>query len=276
VNSLRKEFLGTINKDKKTLERRFRGGFRHFITKDFDLLEINEIRQHIINNLKDSKLNPNNIQKIMQTLKRLFNYAIEEEYITRNPIKDSMIPKREKSKLLIFTHEEIQKLIEYFKVKDKEFALLIQLISITGTRINETLSMEWDDIDESKILIHGKNKHDRFLPMEALPELVEIFEQLKSYYNGTKLFRWNSPAPAQRILKRGCIELGFYVEDKSFHSIRKFVENYLIFEKGIDANIVAEFMGHSRQVQEEHYVKGYEQEAYFRKLTEQIKSERKL
>ncbi len=126
---------------------------------------------------------------------------------------------------------------------------------IIGVRIEEAIKINWLDISEDAILIHGKGGRDRQFPRLLFPEIESVLNNLKVFEkkNNGKLLYWTSYAKLEMKLREACIELGFYEEGKSFHSIRKYCENKLINNDDFNPYEVAEIMGHSIQVQETHY-----------------------
>lgn len=270
VESLYEEFMAVRGHQSDSNERRLKYAFKHFMTENFDIIQTDNIRAHINAKIQSTTLSPNNSRKILQSLKTFFQYAVDEGYIIRNPVINSMIPSGEKSDLLVFTRAEVDKLIEFFEKSNPEMALLIEFVAITGTRITETINVRWDDINDTRILIHGKGNKDRIFPLEPFPELKFLLKKMEPFDNGEKLFKWISQASLQRQLSKACQKLGIYESNKNFHSIRKMRENELIILYGLDLNITAELMGHSRQVQEKHYLEKMQESVLTKKILDQL------
>ena len=237
-------------------QRKFKQSCSHFLKKDFLLDDFENLKNHIHDNIHKSKLHQNSKQKLLQALKQIFSYAIEEGYMVRNPIKKNAIPKPVKPEYVIFSVDDVNSLIDYFAQQNKiEFSLFIKFISITAVRVNEAIQIYWSDIDEEKILIHGKGNRDRPFPINAFPEIFPVLEELKQFKdtNNGKLFKWNSYAKLEKWIRDAVSELG--IENKgNFHAIRKMRENQLIQDEDLDLNIVAEILGHTKRVQEKHYL----------------------
>lgn len=270
IDSLFIEYTAIRNNQFPDHLRRLRYAFRHFLTADLSINNIDEIRDHINNNIAATTLSINNSRKILQALQRFFRFAVDEGYIERNPIINTMIPSAVKPDKKIFSPEEVEQIIEYFADKKPELALLIKFISITGARISETINLRWEDINDTRILIHGKGNKDRIFPIKPFPELKQVLNDLRLFDNDGKVFQWDAVTNLQIHLRNACTKLGFREEKKSFHSIRKMRENQLIIEYGLDMNITAELMGHTRRVQEEHYLDVMKEETLTQKIIEQI------
>lgn len=239
-----------------TAQRKFNQACTHFIKKDFYLDDYESIKNHVIENLKNNKLHQNTRHKLIQALRQIFTYGVEEGYLDRNPVTKNIIPKPVKPEYVIFSFIEVKKLIEYFLKKEKiEFSLLIEFLSITAVRINEAIQISWLDIDEEKITIHGKGNRDRPFPIQAFPEIIPVLKKLEEFkdINNGKLFRWNSYAKLEKWIRDALKDMG--IENKgNFHAIRKMRENQLIQDEDLDLNIVAEILGHTKRVQEKHYL----------------------
>lgn len=240
----------------KTAQRKYTYACSSFIKKDFFLKQVDEIQDHISHNKNHCKLHDNTKRKLLMNLKQLFDYAISRGYMPRNPVIKEMLPKPVKSKNVVFSFEEVNTIVEYFeKNQKKEFALLIRFIANTGVRIAEAIRVAWKDINDGMILIHGKGNRERQFPIKPFPEVEQILNELKELNgNGSEyLFRWNSYAKLEKWIRDALKELKINKE-VNFHAIRKMFENRLINDEDLDSNIVAEILGHSRRIQEQHYL----------------------
>lgn len=240
----------------KTAQRKYSYACSTFIKKDFFLLQVDDIQDHISHNKNRCHLHDNTKRKLLMNLKQLFDYAISRGYMPRNPVIKEMLPKPVKSKNVVFTFNEVEKLIQYFQETEKiEFSLLIRFIANTGVRIAEAISIKWKDIKDDMILIHGKGNRERQFPIKPFPEVAEILTELIEFkeINNGKLFKWNSYAKLEKWIRDAIAELEIN-KDVNFHAIRKMFENRLINDEDLDSNIVAEILGHSRRIQEQHYL----------------------
>jgi site-specific recombinase XerD len=221
--------------------------FSHLLkNKKLKLDNIKGIRSHVQDNVQNSELHNNTIRKHLQSVRQLFDYAVEENYIATNPIPRRMLPNNKYSDPVLFTEAELFEIIEYFK--ESEMALLVKFVMITGVRIAEAIALTADDIHDDHILIHGKGNRLRKFPINPFPELRPLLRELKSN-NG---FSWKNQQNPQRILKKAKTDLGIH-KDASFHSIRKYAENKMI-NRGYNINAVAQLIGHTTKVQSAHYI----------------------
>lgn len=89
-----------------------------FIKEESDVVELEETNHlHIkgyIQHLTSKQLSEVYINTIVRTFRAYFRYAVEEQYIIKNPI-DKI--KRQKEPLVLintFTHEEVSRMVKYY------------------------------------------------------------------------------------------------------------------------------------------------------------------
>ena len=135
--------------------------------------------------------------------------------------------------------------------------LLISVLLDIGARIDEVLSLRWVDVDFDNllVLVHGKGRKDRRVPMS-----LELRKRLFQYQRrvqdenqrdvssdlvfgtrgGTKQQRRN----VLRDVKNRCRELGFEPPARTLHAFRHtFATNYL--RRGGNVFLLQRALGHS-------------------------------
>jgi integrase len=197
--------------------------FKLYLPADASLNDLSFIRNHIIQKSEDLKHNDNTRNKALTRLKRFFNFCVDQDIISKNPVVTSMIPLKYDPEPTFFSFEEINNIYEYFisldtvvvgpnitrKRQEKEmkleYALTIKLMSLIGTRGMETLKIFWDKHDApivphskkdeksyiefpNKIFIDGKRHkfnitNIREFPLNLVPESIPILGELKQFKN---------------------------------------------------------------------------------------------
>lgn len=222
--------------------------------QDIDSEDITHYQTHLA-----KTISPRTIDSKIGTLNTLFNFAIKQGYYKRdNPASNrKLLTKREKAKtgFAIFDEEEIQQVfalshVESWRKQDPDFYYVVVLAMATGARISELTSLTRDQfkslpVPHIKITDAKTVAGERKLPIpETLfqeilarsPEEGQIFKYL------IRLGKGSGNAVSQKFM-RHLRELGLGERKLVFHSIRKFVNNYLLEEEmSIEAR--CQLLGH--------------------------------
>jgi len=184
-------------------------------------------------------------------IRAFFAWAVENEYTTKNPIPQSMnVKKKRNTQRSSFSEAEMQTILELSK--ERGLYDLLFFLSKTGLRVAEAIQIRKTDIDDEFIQIKGKGGYIRHIPYKILG-VADIVEKMRATPNlNGRYFKltYNSyKTKFGEILAKTTIDQQF----RSFHSIRKYAENYLIKTQKIDMRIVAELLGHTLEIQQKHY-----------------------
>lgn len=265
--------------------------FNSYLPDDYPITNVDAIRAMIQNQTVFLKHNPNTQLKYLSKLNRLFQYCIDQEYITRNPVINPMKPAPVPTPIKVFTRDEVNLIVDYVsnlvnkdtkktidekrKINLEQIALLVEFISYSGLRISEALNLWWDVpnapiimndpqqrrsiITDTVLVIDGKRSihtkpRVREFPLKFIPELLPIIEKLKEYQevNNGKVFKWSYTSKAELQLKEIVSALKLE-EGRSFHTLRKTALNYWEKELGIPAHISKFLAGHSAATREKFY-----------------------
>lgn len=111
---------------------------------DIDIAEITSFKVKSWQNELLKKIKPQTLNNVRGVLNMIFNDALAEEIINKNPLSLIKRPKVEKSKIHPFSLEEIKKIIAG---ADGWFKNYLTLAFFSGSRIGEMLALQWEDID---------------------------------------------------------------------------------------------------------------------------------
>ena len=104
---------------------------------------------------KDREYTKQMVTNIRAVFSGMFSYAVENEIIEHNPIRDvdtkrlPFKPTQDKRDD-VFTHEEATKLLTYLEPLDDPYALAIRLDFNLFIRIGELAALKWENIDFEK------------------------------------------------------------------------------------------------------------------------------
>ncbi|MCX7880266.1 MAG: tyrosine-type recombinase/integrase [Ignavibacteria bacterium] len=252
-------FLDRVSKLAPATQIRYKRIFRYFFYENWSLDNIQEIRIKILERINSmTSYSPNYIRKMLADVKGIFNYAIELEWMDRNPITNSMLPIVKKKEVRAVTEAHIEKYKEYFKEIGKEhMALLIEFAYLTALRIQEIIDLSWDDVTDRYFIIKGKGSRDRIFPLKPFPRVKEILERLKTLgFDKPGVYRYQQLL--QRHLKEANKKLAqqlpeMHFEMVTFHVIRKGAINRWR-AIGIETEIRNMLSGHTQSIEKDYYL----------------------
>ncbi len=153
--------------------------------------------QKYFSNLKSkhTDISDKTIYRIYKVMKNMFNRAIDWGYISNNPINKVKFRKTKSKETIIYSCEELIKILSLLKKEDIVFNAVFSLIITTGIRKCELLGLNVEDIDftNGSITVNKnvnwnkfKHKYEVTLPKtpysyRTLPLPNEVVNILKNY-----------------------------------------------------------------------------------------------
>lgn len=147
--------------------------FIQFMDDRFDITHLEDVRsthlkQLVLHWKNDKKWAARTINKMTGLIKVMFNYAVDEGYLTEynNPVNRLKKLKESKTIFVSFDDEEVRRILEsctgstYSNIRDK---LILMMLFDLGIRVSELTHLKTMDIRENHILIRGKGDKERFL-----------------------------------------------------------------------------------------------------------------
>ena len=182
------------------------------------------------------------IIKEVNTLKRLFNVAIDREKISVNPAHRAPVPKAPEGRVRYLAAEELGRVL---RSCPEWLRPIVGLLVSTGCRRGELLKTRWEDVDVIRREIrlrHTKNGKER-------PALINelTMQVLHSMGAGTRkmgglLFPEVTPAQVTVAFIRACQDAG--VSDFSLHDLRHHFASMLRMNS-VDLHTLQKLLGHS-------------------------------
>ena len=173
-----------------------RGHLNNWLLPYFSEFKIQEIDSKIIKTLF-KKLNCSGTMKnkILDSLKIILDYAVEEGLIKENPINKRLKYSEKTIKIRdVFTKEEIfilfplkqEKLITIWETWEN--ALFFATLAYTGIRPSEARALIWEDIQDDCIMIHKSlsDKNISYTKTETSIRTVPISIELRWFFERTK------------------------------------------------------------------------------------------
>lgn len=232
--------------------KHYRQMFEKFLPLDCDLNDSDVLQTVLKQQIADFGGGDSSLRTYMDKLHRFFAYCVKRRWMQENPMLFIAKPKKNKASKRTFERYEVEAIIAESRKRNRvEFALFVAFIGETAMRINEATRLRWRDVDASRILVDGKGGRERQFPLKPFPKVAAVLEELRLLTGGgEKLFTFTD-SMLQHYIRQTCERLG--MEARSFHAIRRMVENEWIFERGMTVHVAAELAGHSVAVQERAY-----------------------
>lgn len=247
-------------------KRNIKSHFKNLMSKMVKDISHKDIENFIFS-LKTKGLCNVSINEQLQLLRVIFNYGIENKFITTSPILKSDKLKEEKKGINVLDEKQMQKFLEIAKKKNiKTYALLATAL-YTGIRRGELLALEWSDIDfkNSRIKINKqvykqeksttKSNTSRYVDIPA--NLISILQEYKKQQViMSKIVFCNSigkymhPSTLERNYFYATLKLlnKGLSEDENikirFHDLRHTYATFLL-SNGVPIKYVQEQLGHS-------------------------------
>lgn len=104
--------------------------------------------QEYISQLEEKGYSKEYVKKYYYTIKKVFRYAVQQEYIQVNPMENVTFSKRTdvvKKEMLFWEPEEFNVFIQY--VKSQQMKDFFMFLYYMGTRKGEAMALTWKDVD---------------------------------------------------------------------------------------------------------------------------------
>jgi site-specific recombinase XerD len=202
-----------------------------------------DIEQWATRRIKEAA--PSTVNHELSFLRRVFNVALANDLVERNPTKRVKFYKEPSGRVRWLTDEEEEQLRQEM---GEEHWPLVGFAIATGLRQSEQLGLRWRDVDlKNRVLTIPRSKHGgvRHVPLNdtALSILRALPRRLRSEYvftttRGTRL----NPANILHRIFAPALE-GAGIADFRWHDLRHTFASRLVM-RGVDLRTVQELLGH--------------------------------
>lgn len=179
-------------------------------------------RTHVLTylvNIQKKGKSSSSISRNICSIKKFFEYLLENKLITENPIINIHSPKHVKKLPVIISEEEIDKLLQLpdkSNFKGSRDAAILELLYSSGIKVTELINIKIDDIAFFASIIHVNNKIHRIVPigthaMSAINNYLDNFRDNKVKENCEYLFINNA---GEALTRQGIWKILKYYEKK--------------------------------------------------------------
>jgi integrase len=129
----------------------------------------------LVKHLKKTGNKPSTINRKLSAISKVLTFAQDRGLIDFKP-KIPFQPKSDNPRLVWFSHQEEQQIVEYLDKANPEMSLFFQFLCDTGLRVSEALSLHPENIVDNCIHItQSKNGTERLVPLtNRLKESIEL------------------------------------------------------------------------------------------------------
>lgn len=220
-----------------------------------DKISERNIRRFIMN-LSEKGVTKSTIARKLSSLRRLFGFAVRNDLIQSNPIKEIPNPKVKRKlpeTINLDSFLEIYRLLDEEKnvVKARLAKSVFELLYGCALRVSELCSLNFGDINlvTSTVRVFGKGSKTRIVPLGEKSAAV-IREYINNVESGTPAEPFFKSASGKRInrifvynLVKKYLGKVSDIEKKSPHVLRHSAATHML-DKGADLMAVKEILGH--------------------------------
>ena len=223
--------------------------------KDFTKSDVHTL---IFETIEEDKMSLHSRQTVLKMIKRIFQMAVEEGILNRNPCVGICVrvPEVEQK---VFTSNEAEIFLREAKICNHDFYPIWVLALMTGMRSGELFALEWTDIDfDGKIIRVNKQwtkKNGLGSPKARKNRIVPISDELSDFLKERKLLagqdskyvlphlkEWEHSEQSM-VTREFCAAVG--ITPIKFHDLRAtFITNLL--SRGVSLARVMSIVGHSQ------------------------------
>jgi len=186
--------------------------------------------------------------KYLRTLKASLNRAVRRGYLERNPASDVKQVREPEKELRVLTPQEVGRLLS--ACQSVRWKVLVALAVTTGMRLNEMLSLRWEDVDVETGTVWVRNrpghltKSRRNRILALVPAICTMLGRVRHdgqfvlHTQAGRLWRNNVQRGFGAIVKRAGIPRC------TLHDLRRTFISHLAMA-GVNEAVVKELAGHA-------------------------------
>ena len=261
INQFLSELKGVKNASSNTISA-YNSDIQQFndFIKEINIFHIEKItKKHIrlfIVHLNTAGNSTTTIARKLTTLRGVFRYAIRNEVIDNNPLKDISNPKIKRNIPETLSLNSFENIINNLSQKEVSEKILLviaifELLYGSALRLSELCSLNYEDIDLiSKVVkVKGKGSKERIVPLgtQSILAIKNYLNFVEPKYKSMPLFisatgKRIYPRIIQKYVKEN-IQLVSDISKKSPHVLRHSAATHML-DNGADLLSVKEILGH--------------------------------
>jgi integrase len=233
------------------------GRLRNHILPALGGRQIGELRRadlvELLDRLEHERGLKHQVNRVRETLRALFAFAIERQLIDANPMVGTRKRKLEQPRERILTPVELRSIWQGCDRLPAVRATFIRALILTGARRNEVRELRWREINDDRlwVLPSGRSKNARAHEIPLSDQMVDVLAALPRC--GEFVFSTDGERPigGTSWIKKA-IDQESGVTDWRFHDLRRTLRSGLS-ELGIAYEIAERVIGHTVPALERTY-----------------------
>jgi site-specific recombinase XerD len=221
--------------------------------KSPDLITPEELRQYFLYLKNDKQVSRSAYTIALYGIRFLYECTLQRPDVTL----DWVCPPREKKLPVVLSTDEVRRILSCLHAQ--HYRVCLTTIYSCGLRLREGISLQVQDIDSDRMMLHvrhGKGSKDRYVPLPAttLPLLREWWGR---HQHPVWLFPGRtragvSPATATLPLEARGVERAFHLalqesgvpKPATVHTLRHSYATHLL-EAGVNLRLIQAYLGHA-------------------------------
>ncbi|MHB8124632.1 MAG: tyrosine-type recombinase/integrase [Desulfitobacteriaceae bacterium] len=207
----------------------------------------NELRQYL---LQFQAMAQNTLARKISTVKALYSWLVDEEYLEKNPTRKIKTPKEAVLLPKALTREDFDLL--RFQSKSARNQAILELLVSSGMRISEMIALNRQDLDMNfrKIKVHGKGNKERIVHFSIITKfcLIAYFATRKETDDPALFLNRYGQRLSARSVEMQIKAMGLTIGLRSKvtpHIMRHtFATN--MYKNGADLGFIQDELGHAR------------------------------
>ncbi len=182
--------------DEQALDRDVVPRLGTFRAKDITRRDIRDMLQDIV-----ARGAPIQANRTFEIVRRLFNWAIGEDYLTTNPCQGISKPAKETRRDRVLKEDEIRAVWQAMEAEQPLVAAMFKLRLVTAQRGGEVASMTWEDLDLATgwwTIPAERSKNGLSHRVFLSPQALAVLEDVREQENGSP-WLFPSPKPGRHI-----------------------------------------------------------------------------
>ena len=184
--------------------------------------------------------------RVHSIVRKLFNWAVENDLIVNSPVAGLKAPHAETSRDRVLTDDELRRVWQAAEGLGLLNGAVVRLLVLTGQRRNEVAHMQWGELDLEKrlwTLPRERVKNDRRHEVPLSSQAVTIIRALPRI-SDRFVFSTNAESPVNDFGKnKGRLDALSGVSDWVLHDLRRTVASGMA-RLGISLSVIEKVLNH--------------------------------